>query len=177
MNESKNTSEGKSARIFLQNSSVLKELEDEKRGDIHTEQSRRISIGIPHDRINSASKFSASSTQIANEFLERSERWALRRNEKLEAEREKRVADELAGCTFMPETQNRDKLESFRHQQTDKNSKDNEYKMVFAGKTYDLASDGDLRQLFVESLEKSGQRSVFRRNYDKLNKIYSVMLK
>ena len=52
-----------------------------------------------------------------------------------------------------------------------------EYKVEFAGKTYDMASDSDLREFFLHNLKESGQKSIFRKNYDKLNKIYSVMLK
>lgn len=80
----------------------------------------------------------------------------------------------MDGCTFTPAIGDHERLD---YDTAEKEALENDYKMVFAGKTYDLASDGDLRQLFVESLEQSGQRSVFRRNYDKLNKIYSVMLK
>lgn len=52
-----------------------------------------------------------------------------------------------------------------------------EYKVEFAGKSYDMANDTDLRDFFLKNLNASGQNSIFRKNYEKLNKIYSAMLK
>lgn len=52
-----------------------------------------------------------------------------------------------------------------------------EYKVEFAGKTFDMSSASDLREFFLSNLNESGQKSIFRKNFNKLNKIYSVMLK
>lgn len=55
--------------------------------------------------------------------------------------------------------------------------RESEYKVEYAGKTYDMADEGEFREFFKNNLNDSGQKSLFRKNYDKLNKMYSVMLK
>ena len=47
----------------------------------------------------------------------------------------------MAACTFAPAVSEKPR----DHSQTENGTSDAEYKMVFAGKTYDFATDGDLK--------------------------------
>lgn len=114
------------------------------------------------------------------EFLERARRWQQKRDDHLEEERAKKEGRELEGCTFHPETHDLDREALFlKPSGLDLSGLEttSDYKIVFGGKTYDLSTDHELREFFTHSIDKSGNSSIFRKNFDKLNKIYSVMLK
>lgn len=78
------------------------------------------------------------------------------------------------GCTFNPVThtyvtdKTNDLLGLDYH---------SDYKIVFSGQTFDLSSEANLQQFFSSCIDRSGQRSIFKKNYEKLNKLYSVAFK
>jgi len=114
-----------------------------------------------------------SKVEVTGAFFDRHLKWQQKKDDFLEEEREKKAQGELEGCTFEPA------INSYAATPSDLAGLESatDYKMVFNGKTFDLSSDNDLQDFFLHSIDKSGQRSIFRKNYDKLNKIYSVMLK
>lgn len=115
----------------------------------------------------------SSKVQVA-EFLERNKKWAARKQENAKNQRDLRQDSDFKECTFTPETHT---YEAQRASDDKEPEASAEYKMVFGGKTFDLSNDKDLKNLFQHSLDKSGKGSIFRKNYDKMNKIYSAVLK
>ncbi len=114
-----------------------------------------------------------SKVQVA-EFLERNRKWAARRQENAKNQRDLKQGQDFKECTFAPETHPYEAQRASGDKEPDSST---EYKMVFGGKTFDLSNDKDLKNLFQHSLDKSGKGSIFRKNYDKMNKIYSAVLK
>lgn len=68
-------------------------------------------------------------------------------------------------------------LRSMTGEESKEEARESEYRVQYAGKTYDMADEGEFREFFKNNLNDSGQKSLFRKNYDKINKMYSVMLK
>lgn len=50
--------------------------------------------------------------------------------------------------------------------------KEIDYKLVLDGKTFDLTNDQEVREFLMRSINKSGQRSIFRKSNDTCNRIY-----
>ena len=114
-------------------------------------------------------------TAGTDEFFQRNLAWMHRKNDKVSKERDDRKDQELVGCTFRPEThefvRNILPILDFGLEQ------ESEYKMVFDGKTYDLAKEKELQEFLMKSIARSGQRSIFKKSNDTTNKIYEEMMK
>lgn len=186
--EENNNKTGDSAKDFIQNEEVLERIRQLEHGrspkdeytDNKTHKSGKLSSGAePSSRKttkrtkNAVSKQGQPKLEI-DQFLERNKKWINKREENVNHQRKQKEDVDMEECTFTPETH---EYEGERPSDPTGLDSTTDYKMVFGGKTFDLSSGSDLKNLFQHSLEKSGQRSIFRKNYDKLNKIYSTLLK
>jgi predicted metal-dependent hydrolase len=109
------------------------------------------------------------------EFFQRNIAWLHKKNDKMVREREEKLGQELVDCTFKPVTHQfvKDETPGLDHgidQETD-------YRMVFDGKTYDLAKEKELQEFLLKSIAKSGQRSIFRKSNETSNKIYQEIMR
>jgi hypothetical protein len=128
---------------------------------------------IERSEFSTGHESTSQMTTFRQNFLERNEHWLQRKEDKLKRYREIKNEDQWEGCTFMPETQPYSREKPNELLETDLTT---DYKIVFSGQTFDLSSATDLKNFFTKSIEKSGQRSIFKHSYDKQNKIYSNML-
>jgi hypothetical protein len=51
------------------------------------------------------------------------------------------------------------------------------HRMVIEGQTFELTKDKDVQEFLLRSINKSGQRSIFRKNNETSNRIYQQILK
>jgi hypothetical protein len=108
----------------------------------------------------------------AEGFFLRNLVWLQKKEERLAKEREERDDKAMEYCTFQPETHGYSRPEGDARDQETEN-----YKIIFNGRTFDLTSERDLEEFFQKSILQSGQRSIFKRNNDNINKIYQEILK
>ena len=104
----------------------------------------------------------------------RNEKWLQKREEKIKKHKEVKELEQFEGCTFTPITH-----PYFAEQVAELTGLESagDYKIVFSGQTYDLSTEADLKQFFANCIDRSGQRSIFKKNYDQLNKLYSAALR
>lgn len=180
-----------SAEHYLDNELVKEQLSFDKQGNprhhqgmhsstsrLHEEGSRRMSRqqrrhATEKSESSQGVEFPSQVSTFRQQFYDRNDQWLQKKEEKLRRYRELKDEGQWEGCTFTPSTQpylREDPIDLLGLEMA------SDYKIVFSGQTFDLSSAEDLKNFFTKSIEKSGQRSIFRQNYDKLNKIYSNML-
>lgn len=54
---------------------------------------------------------------------------------------------------------------------------EDEHRVVIEGQTYELAKSGELKEFLLKAINKSGQRSIFKKSNESANKVYQQMLK
>lgn len=90
--------------------------------------------------------------------------------------RDEKVAQETQECTFYPTVRDFYPPEETPSLDFGINT-GIDYKLVLEGKTFDLSDDKEVKEFLMRSINKSGQRSIFRKSNDTCNRIYQEIHK